>query len=60
MEADIAAAKITRNYDGSAWEARGSSLFPRIFVSSDHAGAPQPADMVVGDMWIRHPDDFEA
>jgi len=48
------------NYNGTTWPARPTSDDPQMWVSTKYAGAPQPAAMEVGDMWIRHPDDLEA
>lgn len=45
-------------YTGTAWPARDSYPYPRMWISTQHASAPQPT-MNDGDMWIRHPDALE-
>ena len=48
-----------RYYVSSAWQARGSDTNPVTFVSTKDVAAPNPTDMVLGDMWIRHPNAVE-
>ena len=48
-----------RYFTGGAWQARGSDTTPVTFISTKDVNAPNPADMVLGDMWIRHPNALE-
>ena len=41
------------------WPARPSVSHPIMWISTTDAAALRPIDMVVGDMWVRHPDALE-
>lgn len=44
----------------SSWPSRPVSATPVMWVSTTDSTALQPTDMVIGDMWVRHPDALEA
>lgn len=46
-------------YQNNSWPSRPVSDKPQMWVSTTNPNAPEPPNMVVGDMWIRHPDALE-
>lgn len=48
------------NAVADTWASRPASSTPVMWISTTDATAAQPAGMVAGDMWIRHPDALEA
>ena len=49
----------TIEYNGSSWPTRPAASTAQIFMSTKYPTAAEPSDMVIGDIWIRHPDALE-